>query len=128
MLHVPCSWEQRTALAGGAALAAHCNEEAAPQADQSLTWQSTGHGWVLHSWDRARAGHAAPACLAETNTERVDVCTPPPHFLEQTLQAVHESTTQCTGQAFVPHACDWRKDGQLAPPCAGCTVMGRVRD
>jgi hypothetical protein len=45
--------------------------EHADHADQPLTWQSTGHGAVLHACSFANAGQAAPPFAAATTTLRV---------------------------------------------------------
>jgi hypothetical protein len=71
--------------------------EQGPQADQSLTTQSTGHGSVLQERDSLSTGQAAPPLAAATTMLRVRIWVPPPQGSEQGPQSDQSETTQLTG-------------------------------
>jgi len=100
--------------------------EQVDHADQVLTWQSTGHGCVLHVWVCDKVGHTAPPLATGTVTVRDWVCRPPPHVCEQIDHADHALTTQLTGQGCTLHDRSSTNDGHATPPLADCTVTVRV--
>jgi len=97
-------------------------------ADHEPTTQLTGQLCVLHACDCDRAGHAAPPYATGVTTERVCVCTPPPHDWLHLDHDDHEPTTQFTGHFWTLHGCDCTNAGHAAPPKAGCVVTERVCD
>ena len=73
--------------------------EQEPQSAQSVTWQSFGQAWVLHSWFWTFSVQALPPNWGWA-TERLRFCEPPaPHDLVQVDHAANDDTTQCTAHA-----------------------------
>lgn len=68
------------------------------QSPQTLCWQLTGHGDVLHSRFSLRFGQILPAA------ERERFCSPEPHFSEHSLQLPQALILQSTGQAPSEHS------------------------
>jgi len=64
----------------------------ADHADHADTAQLTGQARVLHCCDCDNAGHERPPWAAATVTERICICTPPPHVLEHADHADHALT------------------------------------
>jgi len=72
--------------------------EQAVQPPQADTAQSIGQARELHACSSRNDGQPLPPKAAATLTDRVAVCTPPPHEREHVDQLDHEPTTQSTGQ------------------------------
>ena len=80
---------------------------------------------MLHDSDCDKTGHEAPPFAAARTTVRVCERTPPPHDLEQAVQAPQADTAQSIGQAWLLHDCSSVKDGQPLPPNAAATLTER---
>lgn len=96
----------------------------APQSDQLVSAQSTGHGWTLHDCDAASAGHAAPPQATAVSTVRVRDWLPEPHEASQELHSCQLDTVHATGQHSVPQARSDVSSGHAVPLCAaGCSTV-----
>jgi hypothetical protein len=94
---------------------------------KSLTWQSTGHPWVLQGSLSVREGQALPPLLGCTVTVRERVCVPPPQLFEQAPQLPNPLTWQSTAHPWVLQGSLSVRAGQALPPFFGCTVTVRER-
>jgi hypothetical protein len=86
------------------------------QSSQEEKAQLMGHGVVLQSRERVRAGHFWPPFAASFLTLRWAILRPEPHVLLQELYAVQSETAQLTGHLVEAQSWSSLKLPQLRPP------------
>jgi len=101
----------------------HCLLQA-PQALKLDTAQATGQHWVLQFRVSERLGHALPPQEAFVVTDRVLVCCPVPHCLEQAPQALQPETAQFRLQQWVLQFLVSVRAGHAFPPDFRFRVIG----
>jgi hypothetical protein len=100
--------------------------EQEPQSAQSVTWQSFGQAWVLHSWFWTFSVQALPPNWLLWVVGVVRYCVPVPQDCVQVVQLRKGRMAQSTGHLWVLQASVVARAGQWRPPWLRLSTTERV--